>query len=66
MDLKQIKVAMARKDIVIFRNIKCHISFLKLWHDGNEFKYSAELVDINNKNHIYIAKIGEVYGADTK
>ena len=62
MDLKQIKVAMARKDIVTFRNIKCHISFLKLWHDENEFKYSAELVDVNNKNHIYIAKIGEVNG----
>ena len=57
---------MAKKDTVIFRNIKCRISFLKLWHDGNEFKYSAELVDMSNKNHIYIAKIGEVYGADTE
>lgn len=56
---EQIKLAMAKKEIVTFRGIKCRINHLRLWHD-NEFMYSAELVEVNNKNAIYIAKINEI------
>ena len=69
MELKEVKKQMALAKPVIYKNMPYIIKELILWHDGKEFKYSAFICSINNKNENYrvnIAEIGETNGSDTK
>ena len=69
MELKEVKFAMAKNNNVHYKGIKCKIKELILWHDGKEFKYSAFICSINNKNENYrvnITEIGETNGSNPK
>lgn len=57
MNFADIKLALATNKTVFYKNTECKIKELLLWHDGNEYKYSANLQDINNKNINYRVNI---------
>ena len=60
MNFADIKSALARNETVFYKNTECKIKELVLWHDGNEYKYSANLQDINNKNINYRVNINDI------
>ena len=69
MELKEVKIQMALAKPVIYKNAQCIIKELILWHDGKEFKYSASICAINNKNENYrvkISELGEHNGSNSK
>ena len=60
MELKEVKIQMALAKPVIYKNVACIIKELILWHDGKEFKYSASICAINNKNENYRVNIKDI------
>ena len=67
MDIKEAKKLLITHEFVIYRKTKCALKFLKLWHDGENFVYSAGLQEINNKNANYEVNLREVEnGSDPK
>lgn len=60
MELKEVKIQMALAKPVIYKNVACIIKELILWHDGKEFKYSANLQEVANKNVNYRVNIKDI------
>ena len=60
MDFTLIKLALAKNSIVFYRNKECKIKELILWHDGNDYKYSANLQEAANKNVNYRVNIKDI------
>ena len=60
MELKEVKIQMALAKPVIYKNAQCIIKELILWHDGKEFKYSANLQEVANKNVNYRVNINDI------
>mgnify|MGYP003413089487 FL=1 len=60
MELKEVKIQMALAKPVIYKNAQCIIKELILWHDGKEFKYSANLQEVANKNVNYRVNIKDI------
>lgn len=60
MDFTSIKLALAKNTTVFYRNRECKIKELLLWHDGNDYKYSANLQEVANKNVNYRANIKDI------
>lgn len=67
MDIKEAKKLLITHDLVLYKGAKCSLKFLKLWHNGEEFIYSAGIQEVNNKNANYEVNLREVEnGSDPK